>query len=364
MPLEAVRKIRDLVRAGATVVGPKPEKASGLKDYPRCDDEVRAIADEVWGDCDGKTRTEHRYGQGRVIWGRTPREILAGDGVPPDFEASLVGAKPAGLDFIHRISKEAEIYFVSNRKGYPLSSDCAFRITGKRPEIWDPVLGEIRDAVAFRPDGGRTIVPLDFAPMQSFFVIFRKPIAAEASGTASRNFPRLVSVQEIAGGWKVAFDPRWGGPESAEFPELVSWTRRPEDGIKYYSGKATYRKTFDLEPSAAQLSRKRVFLDLGAVKAVAEVRLNGRSLGVLWTAPWRVDITNAVRPAGNALEIDIINLWANRVIGDLNLPKEKRVTVTHDAFRFDMITKTTSLLDSGLLGPVSILREAGENETF
>ena len=200
--------------------------------------------------------------------------------------------------------------------------------------------------------------------MQSFFVVFRKPIAAEASGTAPRNFPRLVSVQEIAGGWKVGFDPRWGGPESAEFPELASWTRRPEDGIKYYSGKATYRKTFDLEPFAAALSRKRVFLDLGAVKAVAEVRLNGRSLGVLWTAPWRVDITNTVRPAGNALEIDVINLWANRVIGDLNLPKEKRVSVTHDAFRFDMITKTTSLLDSGLLGPVSILREAGENETF
>jgi hypothetical protein len=364
MPLEALRKIRDLVRVGATVVGPKPEKASGLKDYPRCDDEVRAIADEVWGDCDGKTRTEHRYGLGRVIWGRTPREILTGDGVPPDFEASPVGAKPAGLDFIHRTAAGTEIYFVSNRKGYPLSSDCAFRVDGKRPEIWDPVLGEIRDARAFRQAGGRTIVLLDFAPMQSFFVVFRKPIAAKAAGTAPRNFPRLVSVQEIAGSWKVAFDPRWGGPESAEFPELVSWTRRPEDGIKYYSGKATYRKTFDLEPSAAARSRKRVFLDLGAVKAVAEVRLNGRSLGVLWTAPWRVDITNAVRPAGNALEIDVINLWANRVIGDLNLPKEKRVTVTHDAFRFDMITKTTSLLDSGLLGPVSILREAGENETY
>jgi hypothetical protein len=364
MPLEAVRKIRDLVRAGATVVGPKPEKASGLKDYPRSDEEVRAIADEVWGDCDGKTRTEHRYGQGRVIWGKTLREILAEDGVPPDFEASPVGAKPAGLDFIHRTSAGTQIYFVSNRKGYPLSSDCAFRVIGKRPEIWDPVLGEIRDAAAFRQAGGRTIVPLDFAPMQSYFVVFRKPIATEASGIAPRNFPRLVPVQEIAGGWKVAFDPRWGGPESAEFPELVSWTRRPEDGIKYYSGKATYRKTFDLQPSAAALSRKRVFLDLGAVKAVAEVRLNGRSLGVLWTAPWRVDITNAVRPAGNALEIDVINLWANRVIGDLNLPKEKRVTVTHDAFRFDMITKTTSLLDSGLLGPVSILREAGEDETF
>ncbi len=362
MPLAAVRKIRDLVRAGATVVGPKPEKASGLKDYPRVDDELRAIADEVWGDCDGRARTEHRYGQGRVIWGRTPREVLAADGVQPDFEA--FGISAPGLDFIHRTSPQADIYFISNRNGYPLSADCAFRVAGKEPEIWDPVSGEIRAAAAFRPDGGRTIVPLDFAPMQSLFVVFRKPIIADAAGTAPGNFPRLVSVQEITGGWKVAFDPRWGGPVSAEFPELISWTRRPEDGIKYYSGKATYRKTFDLDPSAAVPPRKRVFLDLGAVKAVAEVRLNGRSLGVLWTAPWRVDITDAIRPAGNVLEIDVINLWANRVIGDLNLPKDKRVTVTHDAFRFDMITKTTSLLDSGLLGPVSILREAGESDIF
>ena len=364
MPLAAVRKIRDLVRAGATVVGPKPEKASGLKDYPRSDDELRAIVDEVWGDCDGRTRTEHRYGQGRVIWGKTPREILAADGVPPDFEASPDGGPQHRLDFIHRIAEGAEIYFVSNRNGYPVSADCAFRVAGRRPEIWDPNSGEIRAAASFRQDGGRTFVPLDFAPMQSLFVVFWNPVSGDAAGTAARNFPRLVVAQEIAGGWQVAFDPRWGGPGSAEFPELISWTRRPEDGIKYYSGKATYRRTFDLEPAAAARPRERMSLDLGAVKAVAEVRLNGRPLGVLWTAPWRVDITDSVRPAGNALEIDVISLWANRVIGDLNLPKDKRLTVTHDAFRFDMITQTTSLLDSGLLGPVSVLREAGESDIF
>ena len=363
MTVEAVRKIRDLVRGGATVVGPKPLKASGLKDYPRCDDEVRSIADEIWGDCDGQTRTEHRFGQGRVIWGRTPGEILAGDGVPPDFAAVLASGKPAGLDFIHRTAAGTDIYFVSNRNGRPVACECAFRIAGRQPEIWDPVSGDVRDAAAFCRDGGRTVVPLEFAPMQSLFVVFRKPIDAGATGTAPRNFPRLVTAQEIAGGWKVGFDPRWGGPAAAEFPELVSWTRRPEDGIKFYSGKATYHKTFDWEPGAPDKRKTRLFLDLGAVRNVAEVRLNGISLGVLWTAPWRVEITGAVKPTGNILDIDIVNLWANRVIGDLNLPKEKRVTVTHDVFRFDMITKTTSLLDSGLLGPVTILREADENES-
>lgn len=365
MPIEAARKIRDLVRAGATVVGSKPEKASGLKDYPRADEEIRAIADEVWGDCDGKVVTEHKYGLGRVIWGRTPREILEKDGVEPDFDISpRTQSGASNLDFIHRTSKDADIYFVSSRSGRPMSRECAFRVEGKQPEIWDPVSGSIRDAAAFRPDGGRTVVPLEFAPMQSLFVVFRKPVAAGKSGKASGNFPALVPAQEIAGAWKVGFDPRWGGPESAEFPELVSWTRRPEEGIKHYSGKATYRKTFDLEPAAATAAKKRLYLDLGAVKDVADIRLNGRSLGVLWTPPWRVDVTDAVRPTGNALEIDVVNLWANRVIGDLSLPKDKRVTVTHDAFRFDMITKTTSLLESGLLGPVSILGEAGPSDSF
>jgi len=95
---------------------------------------------------------------------------------------------------------------------------------------------------------------------------------------------------------------------------------------------------------------------LGNVKEVAEVRLNGKKLGILWCSPWRVDITKAVKPTGNVLEIDVINLWANRVIGDLNQPKEKRLTKTHDAFRFDMLTKNTRPIGSGLLGPVTLVR--------
>jgi hypothetical protein len=147
-----------------------------------------------------------------------------------------------------------------------------------------------------------------------------------------------------------------------KFLDLASWTQRPEEGVKFYSGKATYRKTFDLNGAAETAKRigrktKRLFLDLGDVKEVAEVRLNGRKLGVLWCFPWRVDITKTVKAAGNELEIDVINLWANRVIGGLNQPKEKRLAKTHDVFRFDMMTKTTRLTDSGLLGPVTLQRD-------
>jgi len=158
----------------------------------------------------------------------------------------------------------------------------------------------------------------------------------------------------------VTFDPDWGGPAQVEFPKLANWINQADDGIKYYSGKATYRKTFDLIDQT-YLSLKpgekgeRLFLDLGNVKNVAEVRLNGRNLGILWCAPWQVDITEAIREKGNMLEIDVINLWANRVIGDLKLSKENRFTKTHDAFRFGMLKSDTPLIDSGLLGPVRIL---------
>ncbi len=383
MSLAVLKKIGQLVRDGATVLGPKPEKAAGLKDYPKCDEEVKTLATEIWGDCDGETRTEHAYGKGRVIWGKPLGDVLRADGVKPDFtygeqiekpSASLrrhatngdeaLAGKPGNLhattlDFIHRAVGDADIYFVSNRKNQPATQYCVFRVVGKRPEIWDPVSGTIRAAAAFQQADGCTTLPLEFAPFESYFVVFRRPIAVDSAGKAARNFPKLSSVQNLAGPWSLQYDPRWGGPASVEFPELVSWTKRPEEGIKFYSGKATYRKTFDVDRDVETAVRDsgRLFLDLGGVKHVAEVRLNGKRLGVLWTAPWRVEISDAVRPSGNVLEIDVVNLWVNRVVGNLNLPKEKRIGETHDVFRFGMVRPTTPLLDSGLLGPVTLQQE-------
>jgi hypothetical protein len=208
----------------------------------------------------------------------------------------------------------------------------------------------------FQPTGGR------FVASGSCFAVYRKPIEKKIAGKGENNFPKLVLVQNLTGSWNVAFDPAWGGPTNAEFPELISWTQRSEEGIKYYSGTAIYRTTFDLTDEAGTAKEgdrktKKLFPDLGNVKEVAEVRLNGKKLGILWCNPWRVEITKAVKPTGNVLEVDVINLWANRVIGDLNMPKEERLTKTHAAFRFDMLTKTTTPIDSGLLGPVTLQRD-------
>jgi beta-galactosidase/beta-glucuronidase len=208
----------------------------------------------------------------------------------------------------------------------------------------------VQPAAAWSQADGRTIVPLQFAPYGSWFVVFRHAAPAGAAGTALRNSLQLKPIYEIPGPWKVQFDPKWGGPESAEFPQLISWTDRPEDGIRFYSGTATYRKTFDLPDTVS--AGGRVFLDLGDVRQLAEVRLNGKNLGVIWAFPFRVEVTGVLKPKDNQLEIDVVNFWPNRVIGDQSLPPEKRFTKTN----IRKLTKDTPLVPSGLLGPVRMLR--------
>jgi len=239
------------------------------------------------------------------------------------------------------------------------------------------VTGEIRDAGAFtqRRDQ-RTTVPLELAPRGSLFVVFRRPIPPTKNGAGS-NFLTYSPLTNLEGAWTVKFDPKWGGPPSVEFPDLVDWTQRTEDGIKYYSGKATYAKSFDLNMSSFPNPKARIFLDLGEVRNVAEVRLNGKSLGVLWTKPFRVEITGTVKSGNNDLEIDIVNLWPNRLIGDANLPEDcewnaAEVGQTLKAWprwlledkpsptgRFTFTIwrvwpKDAPLLKSGLLGPVTL----------
>jgi len=396
--LPVLRRLKQLVEAGATVIGPKPARTHSLTGYPKCDAEVARLAEEVWGKrsrgvpeygSEGKSQTSrgtaalqlsntptlHEFGKGRVIDGMTAREVLLADGVKPDFEcragdrpeastlnqASILASRPAMvLDYIHRTAGDADIYFVANRSNGWEETTCAFRVTGKAPELFDPVKGVVRAVTAYSQSDGRTSLRLRFAPYGSMFVVFRKAAGAarEASlGSAgpagAGGTPTLLSgSHEITGPWTVQFDPRWGGPESAVFDQLVSWSRRPEEGIKYFSGTATYRKTFDL-PEALRRPGQHLELDLGEVKNLAEARLNGKDLGILWAMPFRVDVTGAIKPEGNRLEIEVVNFWPNRIIGDQFLPPEKRFTRTN----IRKLTKETPLMDSGLLGPVCVLAE-------
>jgi alpha-L-rhamnosidase len=346
--LAALEKVASLIEAGATIVGPPPAGLPGLSlaaDQAKFD----GLVARLWGsDSQSSAAVKRRLGAGCLVSGLSARQALQDAGVPPDFEQS--GLSDAGtIDWIHRKAGDADIYFVTSRWQPAEKVECTFRVSGRQPELWDPVTGAMRDAAAFHQQDGRTVVPLEFDPCGSTFVIFRKPITANTAGAAKANYLRAESQLTLSGTWEVSFDPKWGGPEKVSFDQLVDWTTRPEPGIKFYSGTAIYRKEFNLPTMPAKGTR--LLLDLGSVHEVASVRLNGRDLGVVWTKPARVDITDAVKAAGNALEITIVNLWPNRLIGDEALPKESRVTETN----MRKFGTTSPLLPSGLIGPVSVL---------
>lgn len=345
---KVLRKIKELAESGATVLGPKPVRAPGLSGYPQCDEEVLKLADELWGETESTPAGERMVGKGRVIWGKRIEDIFEKEGLLPDFRFRS-DQWGTNLQYIHYTLDGTEIYFISNQNLRSEKAECQFRVSGLQPELWDPVTGEIRGLPEFRSNQGQTFVPMEFAPRQSFFVVFRKA-AKRALTAGKKNFPRIKAVREINGPWEVSFDPRWGGPARVTFDRLEDWTTRSEEGIRYYSGTAAYRKVFDVP---AGTRGKRLFLDLGVVNYLAAVRLNGKDLGVIWTAPWRVDITQAVKQRGNSLEIEVVNLWPNRLIGDAKLPPEKRYTKTNVPPDPDW-----QLFPSGLLGPVTLRMEA------
>jgi hypothetical protein len=346
---KVLRKIEALVENGATVLGPKPVRAPGLSHYPHSDQEVEELAFALWGDTTDKPSGQKNVGRGRVVWGKSIAEIFNQDETSPDFKCNG-GSDATKLDYIHYSSSTAEIYFVSNQTLRTESVQCLFRVSGKQPELWDPVTGTMRLLPQFEDRHGQTAIPMEFAPRQSFFVLFRKSAQPGSSSRKSENnFLRTERMLEIGGAWQVSFDPKWGGPQKVTFDKLEDWTQRPEDGIRYYSGTATYRKTFDVQGEA---KGSRIFLDLGRVECLAHVRLNGKDLGVIWTAPWSVEITQTVKPSGNLLEVDVVNLWPNRILGDAKLPAGERFTKTNVT-----PASTWTLLPSGLLGPVTLQKE-------
>jgi hypothetical protein len=331
--LPVLRKLKQFVAAGATVLGPRPITASGLTGYPASDTKVRRLADELWG-------------RGQVLAGQTARGVLLAEGVMPDFEWQCQGGAEPEINFIHRKAGEADIYFVSNRSTNAASLSCTFRMAEKAPELWDAVSGDYRFATAYVQAKGRTTLPLELGPCGSRFVVFREP-AAQHPARSRRNDAGFETLKELGGPWTVSFDPKWGGPDSAEFDALDSWTTRSEPGIKFYSGRAVYQKDFELPVGPKDRS---VWLNLGIVRELAEVKVNGQSCGVVWAPPFRVDISRALKPGANQLEVEVVNFWPNRIIGDQSLPEAQRFTRTN----IRKLTASTPLMPSGLLGPVRL----------
>jgi hypothetical protein len=496
-------KIASLVRAGATVIGPRPEKSPSLTDYPACDAQLKSVAAQVWGDCDGVAIRQHAFGLGRVVWGRTANDVLAEAGVPADLQVDPQLAP--WLDYIHRVLPNGDdLYFIANRREAAIDGTATFGVTGKSPAFWWPETGRIEPAAAWRDNGHATGIPLHLVANQSVFVVFaaggasrdpvaaitldRQPLAALANAgvstivihkaiygvpgdpSRSRNVlihaqilartvhlihvtdmakpvdpaphvvktltldvtvngePRILTGQDngtidlggtgatsiaglqatdrgdvleawrgghyqlttasgktldedvsapppnqpIDGSWQVTFPPGGGAPPQITLPRLESWSQSTVPGVNYFSGTAVYRTTFTLDPERLAAGSG-LYLDLGQVDVMARVTLNGRDLGTLWKPPYRVDIAGAAQPGENRLEVDVTNLWINRMIGDEHLPEDSvrkggdiqawpdwllqdkpSPTGRYTFTTWRLWNKNSPLQESGLIGPVTL----------
>ena len=385
MTPETLGKVRDLVKAGATVMAStRPTKSPSLQNQPACDQQVQELAGELFGDLKDAPTTglaESTCGTGRVFLSRKLEPVLAALELKPDVEFTGT-TKDAQFRWIHRQTADADFYFISNQKSSEQEFTGRFRVSGRQPELWNPETGLIRELPEFIEENAGMQVPLRLGPTESVFVAFRKPSAVGRGQLAGKNFPEFKPVQEITGPWEVTFDPKWGGPaHPVTFDTLTDWSKHVDSGIKYYSGTAVYKKEFDCQRPAAN---EQLYLDLGRVEVMAEVKLNGENLGVVWKAPYRVDVTGKLKPGPNTLELRVVNLWVNRIIGDEQLPEdaewrkgtpldgggESRVIKNWPAWllegkpsptgRFTFSTaryhsKSDPLLPSGLLGPVQLM---------
>ena len=392
LPMETLQKIVNLVREGATVVlgNKQTVRTPGLKNHPDCDRQVAELAEQLWGS-PGATGNIRTLGKGKIVTGISMEQFLAEEKIPPDF----VGP----FEYHHRTLLDKNIYFLTNGE-QPKRVDCVFRVNNKMPMIWNAVDGTISPPSGYRyTEDGRTEVMIDMPAFGSCFVVFDAPASHDTvtkttgpdtgvqvrpsqpaefavtlwkpgeyrlttiKGKTHEIKADLPSAIPLQGDWEVRFDPKWGGPEKTTFEKLTLWNEHADPGIKFYSGTATYVKKFVLKEDHVGMPAR---LSVQAAHDTARVRINGKDLGVLWTHPRVVDISSACKAGDNVLEIDVTNCWANRLIGDAGLPKEKRLTKTNLylvperktedwTYRaFQGFAANDPLLRSGLLGPIVI----------
>jgi hypothetical protein len=505
MTPQLLRKVKELVQAGATVLGPKPTVSPSLSGFPKCDEEIKQLATELWGNADGQTVKENRFGKGRVVWSDSPENVLAEAGVQPDFTSGP-------LRFIHRRAGETDIYFVANSQPHEFVTTSSFRVMGRIPELWWPDRGRIERAAMWQEKDGVTYVALPLGPSGSVFVVFRERTGKEdplvllkrdgKTVLSAAPEPRLkVSVQvakarygvlddpnrtrdvrvklqrivdtgetsfkvaqmaegddpaylvvktldleytlngerhhltgtdpetinlsativppkaaaqihrdvegrfsletrepgdyefvtaagrtgrvtvkdsapslKASGPWQVRFGSIWGAPADVRFDKLISWSEHTDPAVKYFSGEATYSKKLSV-PRELLAKGKRLYLDLGNVQVMAHVKLNGKDLGVLWKPPFRLDITGIAKSGDNQLEIKVVNLWPNRLIGDEQLPEDSErnpngtlkqwpqwlqegkpsPTGRYTFISWRLWKKDSPLQESGLLGPATLV---------
>ncbi|HKK63846.1 MAG TPA: glycosyl hydrolase [Bacteroidales bacterium] len=341
---ELLAKIKELVNDGAIILGPAPSRSPSLQNQPEADQQVQTMAAELWGNVDGVNVKSRKYGNGMVLNGMDMKEALAFVNCVPDCKVP----EDNSIHYGHRTLVNGEIYFLSNQTGEEQLITPEFRVTGFQPELWDATTGSIRELKDYEQKEHVTAIPLKLAPSQSVFVVFIKPSDHSGTSDFESNYPEPVVISELKGPWIVNFDAAKRGPEKpVVFHDLIDWTTSDDESIKHYSGTAFYTNTFNIDSLSDD---ERIEIDLGDLTAMAKVNVNGKYVGGVWTAPYRLDITNFAREGKNSLKIEIVNTWVNRIIGDLKLPEDERETwAPHIPYN-----KESPLQSSGLLGPVKV----------
>ncbi len=391
MTPELITTIGELISAGATVIGNPPVRSPSLANFPECDSIVKSLADNIWGSGTiPENLTVRQYGTGKILWGenlsvRKPGVLQKQDspGLYPDYQVAVDILRDKGLNpdfsssgnirYTHRSFPDRDIYFISNKSGEPVKDTCLFREGTLNAELWNPVSGETSRVECYTNADGRVALTVMLDAYQSYFVVFSHNQKRDnLKNPETERFAEKQTLFTLQGSWNVSFDTSWGGPAHIVFSDLTDWSARAEEGIKYYSGSATYTKTFDIPDGTKIKGDAACFLDLGIVRNLAEVSLNGHDLGILWTAPWQVRVTGIIKEKDNRLEVKVSNLWINRLIGDESLPwdgvkdgkwpdwllngtKRNSGRYTFTTHRF--YKKDDPLSESGLIGPVTLTTE-------
>jgi alpha-L-rhamnosidase len=350
MPLKVLKKISELVNAGATIVGPRPSTVPGLNNWEKENTALNQLSGALWGASDGKKIVENSYGKGHIFWGLTADEVLKKLNLEPDF--SFTGNSE--IDYIHRTTNFGEVYFLRNEKNHSVKSTCLFRVKGMYPEIWDASTGTSFRVADFSESAKGISFNIELPAHGSAFIVFSKNNRSKFPAMDNKTVDQRIF--EISGPWKVNFPAGWGAPATVSFDKLTSWTHSQNKGVQYFSGTAVYENSFTVNAGSEKETK---ILDLGDLRDVAEVFINEKSAGILWKKPYQLDITKLVKPGKNELKIEIVNMWSNRLTGDmLSDPKDRYCKTNHPYMKSEVWPggeEPYKLQTAGLLGPVTIV---------